>query len=38
LLVDFAMRDNYLNYVFGIFFVLGLGRGYLSAKIKFEKA
>ncbi len=37
LLVDFAMRNNYPNYVFGIF-VLGLGLGYFIAKIKFEKA
>jgi hypothetical protein len=37
LLVDFAMKNNYPNYVFGIF-VLGLGLGYFIAKIKFEKA
>lgn len=36
LLVDFAMRNNYPNYVFGIF-VLGVGLGYFIAKIKFEK-
>ncbi len=37
LLVDFALKNNYPNYVFGIF-VLGVGLGYFIAKIKFEKA
>ncbi|WP_128699006.1 hypothetical protein [Candidatus Velamenicoccus archaeovorus] len=36
LLADFALKNNYPNYVFGIF-VLGVGLGYFIAKIRFEK-
>ncbi|MDD5020209.1 MAG: hypothetical protein PHH75_00895 [Candidatus Omnitrophica bacterium] len=36
LLVDLLFQNKYPNYVFAIF-VLGLGLGYFTAKIKFDR-